>query len=440
MPKPIVIIIGRQNVGKSTLFNRMTGRRTAIVRDEPGVTRDRIYGEVTWEGKTFSVVDTGGFLSGQGDEILTQVREHALFGMDEADLVIHLLDARQGLLPDDLEIARLIRGLNKQVMWVVNKVDTPSTEPLLADFYELGDDVYPISAEHGLGYDDMMDEAAGRLKPNEEIEADPDAVGMPRVAVVGRPNVGKSTMINALLGKERMIVSPVAGTTRDAVDSVCKYYGREYLLVDTAGIRKKSKVDADVEHYSVLRAIKSIERADIAVLLMDAAAGIIEQDKKIAEIVDKAGKGLIILLNKWDLIEEHEDTYKDFMTAIDHQMHFAAYAHVLTTSGLSRQRITKLFPLIDRTMETRRTRIDTSTLNKLTERINSVLHTYNGRKVKVYYITQVSGEPPQFALFANYPEGIKPAQTRYIERLIREQCAFAGTPIRVYLKKRDSHT
>lgn len=429
-------------MGKSTLFNRMTGRRTAIVRDEPGVTRDRIYGEVTWEGKSFSVVDTGGFLSGAGDEILTQVRRHALFGMDEADLVIHLLDARQGLLPDDLEIAGLIRGLNKQVMWVVNKVDTPRTESLLADFYELGNEVYPISAEHGLGYDDMMDEAARRLKPRDEAgeEEEAGAVQMPRVAVVGRPNVGKSTMVNALLGKERMIVSPVAGTTRDAVDSVCRYYGREYLLVDTAGIRKKAKVDADVEHYSVLRAIKSIERADIAVLLMDAVAGILEQDKKIAEIVDKAGKGLIILLNKWDLIEEHEDTYKDFISAIDSQMHFASYAHVLTTSGLSKRRITKLFPLIDKTMETRRTRIDTSTLNKLSERINCVLHTYNGHKIKVFYITQVAGEPPQFALFVNYPEGIKPAQTRYIERLIREQCAFVGTPICVFLKKRISRT
>lgn len=435
MAKPVVVIVGRQNVGKSTLFNRMVGRRRAIVKDEPGVTRDRLYEEAEWEGRKFILIDTGGFLTGSDNDVIAKVKDHALEGIDEADLVIHLLDGKDGLLPGDRELADFIRTYNKKVLWVVNKIDTPKSDNRLYDFYSLGGSVIPLSAEHGLGFDDLMDEVVSQMGPEETV-GDEATAELPRIAIVGRPNVGKSTMVNAILGKERMIVSPVAGTTRDAIDSVCTYYGRKYVLVDTAGIRKKGKISEDVEYFSVVRAIRSIERSDVTLVLLDGSEGVVEQDKKIVYLVKNAGKGLIVLINKWDTVEDTETAYTAYLDTLGRELGSLDYAPILTTSGITKKRITKIFPIIDEIVQTRRYRIGTGALNRLTDKINKALPMYSGRQAKVFYATQVDIEPPQFAIFANYPDAIKSNHVRHMERIIREEYPFKGTPIRIFIKKR----
>ncbi|MCI4625364.1 MAG: ribosome biogenesis GTPase Der [Candidatus Magnetoovum sp. WYHC-5] len=435
MAKQLVSIVGRQNVGKSTLFNRIVKSRMSIVKDEPGVTRDRIYGEAKWDGKTFSVMDTGGFISGDVDALIGQVRDHALVAIDEASLIIYVMDGRSGLTPADRELAELIRQYNKDVLWVVNKVDVPSNEKLIYDFYSLGEDIIPLSAEHGTNFDTLMDEVVRRLVSVEDNDKDLD---LPKIAIVGRPNVGKSTLVNSLLGKERMIVSAISGTTRDTVDSVSVYYGKRYLLIDTAGIRRKPKVEEGVESYAVSRAIRAIERADVALLLIDAEDGIVEQDKKIAHLIHSASKGMIVLVNKWDIIEEHEKAYNAFMASFTRQLWAVAnYAQVLTASGLTKKRITKIFPLIDEILAERSKRITTGVLNKIVGSINEILPVYRGRQVKIFYMAQVATEPPAFAVFANYPEGIKDNHLRYIEKTIRQEYPFKGTPVRIYLKSRN---
>lgn len=435
MAQPLVVIFGRQNVGKSTLFNRIARRRVSIVKDEPGVTRDRIYVDVEWEDKKFSLMDTGGFITGDSDSLIEQVKHHALYGVDEADIIIYLMDGRSGLTPTDMELSKLIRSYNKEVLWVVNKIDGPVNEKLLYDFYSIGEKVIPVSAEHGVNFDAMMDEVVSRLKPYTDSE---DLENIPKIAIVGRPNVGKSTLLNSLVGKDRMIVSSQAGTTRDSVDSVCTYYGKNYLLIDTAGIRKKPKVLKGIESYSVGRAIRAIERCDAAFLLLDASQGIVEQDKKILHLIHSAHKGLVILINKWDVVEEdHEQTYKNFMRAIEYQMWGSAnYAHVITTSGLTRKRVTKVFPIVDDILEARNTRISTGPLNKIVAQLNDTLPVHKGRPVKVFYTTQVSNNPPSFTIFVNQPDGVKDNHVRYAEKLIRNQYSFKGTPIRIFVKKK----
>ncbi|GAB4406437.1 MAG: ribosome biogenesis GTPase Der [Thermodesulfovibrionales bacterium] len=438
MPKPLVVIVGRPNVGKSTLFNRMVGSQAAIVEGLPGVTRDRNYMEAEWEGRSFIVVDTGGFYPEPSEEIFQQVKEQALFAIDEADVIIHLLDGKEGLNPDDIELSRMLRASGKKVLWLVNKIDAPTREERLYDFYRLGvDELLPVSAATGYEFDVFMDRLVSFLPEVKEIEG---AIDYPKVAVVGRPNVGKSTLVNTLIGKKRMIVSHVPGTTRDSIDSVCTYYGRRYLLIDTAGIRRKGRVGYSIERYSMVRAVRSIERSDVALIVLDASEGIVEQDKRIAGIVERYGKGAVFLFNKWDMVEEPESAYKRYITEFRNKLWFFSHAPVLTVSALERKRVTKVFPLIDSVVSERKKRINTAELNNLLKEIisKSPLPLYKGKNVKLYYITQVGTEPPEFVVFANYPDGLKEAYIRHIEKCLRDRFSFSGTPIRIFVKHRSA--
>jgi GTP-binding protein len=438
MAKPLVVIVGRPNVGKSTLFNKIVRSQAAIVEDIPGVTRDRNYHEAEWEGKSFIIIDTGGFYPEPSDDIFQEVKEQALFAIDEADLIIHLMDGKEGLNPNDIELAKILRASGKKVLWAVNKVDAPAREDRLYDFYRLGvDELLPLSAETGYEFGEFMDRLASLLPEGTGEEV---AVDYPKVAVVGRPNVGKSTLVNTLTGRKRMIVSPVAGTTRDSIDSVCTYYGRKYLFIDTAGIRKKGKVGYSVERYSMVRAIRSIERCDVALVVLDAAAGIVEQDKRIAGIVEQYGKGAVFLINKWDILEDPEAVFKQYTTEFRNKLWFFTHAPFLTISGLERKRVTKVFPLIDAVVKERKKRIATAELNsflkKALSHIPPLPHS-KGKTVKINYMTQTGTEPPRFVLFTNRPEGVKDAFLRYLERSLRESFSFSGTPIRIFVRHKN---
>lgn len=431
MPKPVVVIVGRPNVGKSTLFNRITGSSTAIVEDVPGVTRDRNYMDAEWEGKAFVAVDTGGFYAQPEENIFEQIREQALFAIEEADLIIHLLDGKEGVNPFDRELTDILRASGKKVLWAVNKVDAPTREQRLYEFYGLGiEEPIPVSAATGYNFDELMDRAAALLPEYAEKEA----ADLPRVAVIGRPNTGKSTLINALLGKRRLLVSPVPGTTRDAVDSLCTHYGKKYLLIDTAGIRRKDRVGYSIERFAMVRAMRSIERADVCVVMMDASEGIVAEDQKIAGMVQKYAKGAVFVLNKWDLVAEPEADRKRLMGEFERKLWFFSHAPVVTASGLERKRITKLFPLIDEVMAERKKRIGTPELNRFVREIS--LPPAGGKKTKLLYMTQVGIEPPRFALFTNNPRGVKEAHLRHIETRLRERYSFRGTPLRIFLRAR----
>jgi len=435
MSKPFVVIVGRANVGKSTLFNRMVGSSAAIVEDIPNVTRDRNYMDAEWEGKAFIAVDTGGFYTEPADDILLQMREQALFAIEEADVIIHLLDGKEGLTPADIELSRTLRASGKKVLWVVNKIDGPTREERLYDFFALGvDELLPVSAATGYEFSELMDKIASLLPP-----ASKEDIAYPRIAVVGRPNVGKSTLVNAILGKNRMIVSSASGTTRDSVDSVCSYYKKKYLLIDTAGIRKKGKQGFSIERFSVVRAIRSIERCEVALIVLDASQGITEQDQNIAGIVEGYAKGAIFLLTKWDIVIEPDISYKKILSELYRKMWFLKYAPALTISGVEKKRITKVFPLIDEIIAERKKRISTANMNRLIRDVTSraSLPLYRGRQVKIFYMTQVKTEPPGFVIFANYPEGIKEPYIRYIEKCLRERFSFKGTPINIYKKPKE---
>jgi GTP-binding protein len=426
----LVVIVGRPNVGKSTLFNRIVGTRAAIVEDVPGVTRDRNYMDAVWDDRAFVAVDTGGFYPRHDDNIFVQIREQALFAIEEADVIIHLLDGKEGLNPYDAELAEVLRVSGKDVVWAVNKVDAATRESRLYEFYDLGvEDLMPVSAATGYNFDDLMDRVASMLPLYEAA-----AVEYPKVAVIGRPNVGKSTLVNVLLGKKRMLVSPTPGTTRDAVDSVCSYYKRKYLLIDTAGIRRKARRGYSIERFAMVRAMRSIERCDVAVIMMDATKGIVAEDQKIAGMVHSRGKGAVVVLNKWDLIEDPDRAYKKLTARVADRLWFMSHAPVLTASGLERKRVTKLFGLIDGVMAERRKRINTAELNRVMGGIS--IPPYKGRNVKIYYITQFGTEPPGFVLFTNLPEGIKDSHLRHIESRLREAFSFSGTPIRIYKRQR----
>jgi GTP-binding protein len=435
MAKPIVVIVGRSNVGKSTLFNRMTHSQTAIVEDIPGVTRDRNYLDAEYEGKYFVVVDTGGFYSEPVDDIFSQVKEQALFAIGEGDVIIHLLDGKDGLTASDMELVRLLRASEKKVLWAVNKIDAFTREDRLYDFYQIGtDNLFPVSAATGYGYDDLMDKVVSLLPSYTDEKID-----YPKIAIVGRPNVGKSTLINILLNKNRMIVSPVPGTTRDSIDSICTYYGKKYLMIDTAGIRGKDRLGYSIDRFAMVRAVRSIERCDLAIIVIDASKGIVDQDQKIAGIVREYGKGAIFLLNKWDLIDIPEERYKTIVIELKRKMWFMQYAPALTVSAIEKKRITNVFPVIDEIIKTRRIRIPTAELNKSFNEVVSgfSIPMYKGKSVKFYYITQVKTEPPSFAVFANYPAAIKDTHIRHIEKVLRNSFPFMGTPIRIYIKARE---
>jgi GTP-binding protein len=430
MAKPVVVIIGRPNVGKSTLFNRIVGSRAAIVEDIPGVTRDRNYMDAEWEGNTFVVVDTGGFYPQPEDDIFGQIKEQALFAVDEADLIIHLLDGKEGMNPYDKELSALLRASGKKVLWAVNKIDAPTKETRLYEFYDLGvDELIPVSATTGYNFDELMHKVISLLPP-----APKETTDYPKIAVIGRPNVGKSTLINALIGKKRLLVSPIPGTTRDSIDSICTYYGKKYLLIDTAGIRRKAKAGYSLERFAMLRAMRSIERCDVSLLLIDASEGVVAEDQKIAGMAHRYEKGIIFLINKWDLVQEPDKAYKQLLADIKRKLWFLDHAPVLTTSGLKKKRITKLFPLIDEVIKERRKRISTAELNRFLKDIT--LPTYKGKTVKLYYMTQVGTEPPAFSIFTNLPEGIKDAHIRYIETRLREKYSFKGTPIKIYIRQK----
>ena len=439
MSKPVVAIVGRPNVGKSTLFNRIIGRNFAVVDNMPGVTRDRNYADAEWSGKRFLLVDTGGFEPETEDAMYSKMREQTTLAIEEADFIIFLMDGKEGLLPADTEVCQRLRASGKPVIYAVNKVDGERHEGLLPDFYRLGiDALYPISAQHGQGFSDLMD-ALGNLMPEAPPESEEnEIVEIPRIAIIGRPNVGKSSFVNALMGEDRMIVSAVAGTTRDSVDSIYTYYGKQYVLVDTAGIRSRGKVGQGVEKYSVMRAMKSIERADIALVLIDASEGITEQDERIAGLAHEAGKGIILVLNKWDLVPDKEEGYKRFMANVQQRLKFADYASVITISAVTHQRITKVFEEIDKVIQETRRRVSTAEINRVFSQLVARHEPplYRAKRVKYYYATQVGIKPPTFVVFVNYPAGVHFSYIRYIENNLRQAFGFHGTPVRIFAKSR----
>lgn len=439
MSKPIVAIVGRPNVGKSTLFNRITHSRSAATLNIPGVTRDCNYNDARYNDCSFTVMDSGGINIDGEDAQSLWIKKTVLQGIDEAAIIIHLLDGKEGLMPDDHDIAEIIQKSGKKTITAINKIDFETNLDRIYDFYPIGRDIFPVSAEHGYGMEELMEQIVLLLDnyqtKKDDKKTDLDQGQTVKIAILGRQNVGKSTIVNALLGKERMMVSPIGGTTRDAVDSVCRYYGKEFIIIDTAGMRKKARVNEDIEHMSVIRAIRSIDRCDIVIFVIDAQAGIVEQDKKIAGLIERSGKGMIVLFNKWDLITEHEQRYKTLVKELQRELWFLEYVPILTISGLTKLRLTKIFPIIEHIQKERKKRIGTGQLNRLIETAQRNIASYKGREVKIKYMTQVSIEPPQFTIFSNFPEAIKTRHLRHIERLIREEYSFEGTPIRVFVKK-----
>jgi len=431
MSLPVVVIVGRPNVGKSTLFNRIIGKGTAIVEDIAGVTRDRNLQSAEWEGRRFIVVDTGGFYSEADTDIGKQVREQALFAIEEADIIVHLLDAESCPLPDDIELDRLIRESGKTSIKAVNKIDGPKKEPKLYDFFVLGDDIHPISAKTGYGFEDFMDRVISLIPERPEPSQIEEA--LPRVSVIGRPNVGKSTLINTLIGKKRLIVSPIPGTTRDSIDTICTYYGKKYLFIDTAGIRRKARA-YPIERFAMLRTLKSIERSDVCLIVLDSTEGVVTEDQKISGEVLRLQKGAVFVLNKWDLIPEPEKSYKRLTEDIKRKIWFFEHAPVLTISAMERTRVTKLFPLIDKVIGERKKKIPTNELNELLRSIPPIYS--GGSKVRLDYIVQKDIEPPCFLVFTKKPDALRPEHLRYIERVIRERFSFSGTPIKILKRQK----
>lgn len=441
MRKAIVAIVGRPNVGKSTLFNRIIKKRRAIIEDYPGITRDRLYGEAVWEDKVFLAVDTGGFkneFGGSGakdrDEFAEEVTKQVFFAVEEADLVLLVLDGESGILPADIELIDNLRKYGKKVFYAVNKIDGQNKEKkLLVDFYSLGVDLFPISALNGYGYEELMDSITALLPEGEEEKSE-----YPKIAIVGRPNVGKSTLVNSLLSKERMIVSSIPGTTRDAVDSVCSYYSKKYIIVDTAGIRAKGKMSKTIERYSFIRTLRNIEESSVALIVLDASEGVVELDQKIAGAVIAAKKGAVIIYNKWDLVEKDSLSVKEAEEQIYEKLWFMRHVPILTISALSKQRMTKVFPLVDKIIAEDSKRISTHNLNNFLRKVISRQEPpmYRGRNVKIYYITQVKTNPPGFTIFTNQKDGIKEQYIRFLEKQLREQFKFEGVPIEIYVRQR----
>lgn len=436
---PIVAIIGRPNVGKSTLFNRILGRKTAIVDDVPGVTRDRNYADAQYRNRPFRLVDTGGLEPTASEGMMALIRRQSELAIAEADILVLLMDGRTGVMPQDQEVIRLLRGTTKPLFVAVNKLDTPKVETLIADFYQLGiEQLYPISAEHGLGVAELLDAIYALLPPTDE--ALPSEV-MPRVAIVGRPNVGKSTLLNAVLGEERAVVSEVPGTTRDAIDSLVVYEERRYLFTDTAGIRRRGKIDRGIEGYSVARSLRAIGRSDVAVLLLDAEEGITEQDTKIAGIVIRQGRACLLLVNKWDLRQGEAQARQTFEKDLKRRFPFLAWAPVLFGAAVKPDSLRRLFPLIDEVFASFSTRIPTGQLNQFLQNVLEV-HPLPSRKgkpeqiTKSAFMTQVAVQPPVFALFVGHPENVKAAYLRFLENQIRDTYGFSGTPIRLLVRKK----
>jgi GTP-binding protein len=433
--KPIVAIVGRPNVGKSTLFNRITRSRDALVDDLPGVTRDRIHGDAEWDGVPFTVVDTGGFAGDSEDGFAAQIRFQVQQAIDDADLILLVLDGKNGISPYDRDLVERLRPVAKPVLYAVNKIDGLEQEDRLYEFYSLGlEQVHPLSAEHRYGLNDLMDLLVSQLPDGGGAE-DVDEI---RVAVVGRPNVGKSSLINRILGQKRLVVSDVPGTTRDAVDSLFRIGPTTYRLIDTAGIRRKGKVSRKLEKYSVIKALRSLDRCDVALIVIDAAEGITDQDTSIAGYAHQRGCGCVFLLNKWDLVEKTTNTARRHQEALRHAAKFLSFAPSLTISALTGQRVTKLFGHVNDVYRQYVTRIATGRVNRIVERAIQTNEPplIRGRRLKFYYATQVTAKPPTFVLFVNAPDAVHFSYRRYLTNQIREETGLDRTPLRLWFRER----
>ena len=437
MGRPILAIVGRPNVGKSTLFNTLAGEKISIVKDYPGVTRDRIYADMTWLDPSFSMIDTGGIEMDTKDHMLSHMREQANIAIDTADVILFLVDVRQGLVDADYKVADMLRQSGKPIVLVVNKVD--HFDKYMADvyeFYNLGiGDPHPVSASSKLGLGDMLDAVLEKVDFDKLEEEEDDR---PRVAIVGKPNAGKSSLINKLLGENRVIVSDVAGTTRDAIDTQITYNDKEYIFIDTAGLRRKSKVKEDIERYSIIRTVAAIERSDVVVLMIDATEGVTEQDAKIAGIAHDRGRGMILAVNKWDAIEKDNYTVKEYTNRIREILSFVPYAEIVFISALTGQRTIKLFDMLDTVIQNHALRIQTGVLNEILMEAVAMQQppSDKGKRLKLFYITQVSTKPPTFVLFVNKKELMHFSYQRYIENRIRDTFGFMGTPIRIFIRER----
>ena len=437
MSKPVVAIVGRPNVGKSTLFNVLAGDTISIVKDTPGVTRDRIYADCTWLNMNFTLIDTGGIEPESSDIILSQMREQAQIAIDTADVIIFITDVRQGLVDADSKVADMLRRSGKPVVLVVNKVDNfDKFMPDVYEFYNLGiGDPVPVSAASRLGLGDMLDIVSGYFPEGSAQEEEDDR---PRIAIVGKPNVGKSSIVNRLLGENRVIVSDVAGTTRDAIDTEIVHNGKEYIFIDTAGLRRKNKIKEELERYSIIRTVTAVERADVVLMVIDATEGVTEQDAKIAGIAHERGKGIIIVVNKWDAIEKNDRTMREYESDIRQVLSFMPYAEIMYVSALTGQRLAKLYDMIDMVIENQTLRIATGVLNEIMTEAVAMQQppSDKGKRLKLYYITQVSVKPPTFVIFVNDKELMHFSYTRYLENKIREAFGFRGTSLKFFIRER----
>ncbi len=430
-----VAIVGRPNVGKSTLFNRILGKRQAIVEDIDGVTRDRNYGAANWLHRDFTLVDTGGLDPLVEEGLFTLTRDQAMVAIQEADLILFVVDTRTGIAPADDEVAKILRRTNKPVLLVANKSEGKAGELEASDFYRLGlGEVYPISALHGSGVAELLDELIINL-PDEEPE--PEEEHDMRVAVLGKPNTGKSTLVNRILGHERVLVSDIPGTTADTVDSLVERNGRRYLLVDTAGIRRKARVKGAIEHFSVLRTLNAVGRCHVCLLLVDSSEGLVDQDLRIAGLVNESGRGLVVCLNKWDLVEKDHRTFDETVKDIREKLFFFPGVPVISISGLTGLRVERIFEVVDRVYQDARKELTTRQVNDTLEKAiqGHQPHLVRGQRLKFYYATQVGTNPPRFMIFTNRPKDIKDSYTRYIERIFRQEHGFAGSPIRLIFKR-----
>ena len=437
MSKPIVAIVGRPNVGKSTLFNALAGKKISIVKDTPGVTRDRIHADVDWLDHKFTMIDTGGIEPDSNDIILSQMREQAQIAIDTADVIIFMTDVKQGLVDSDAKVADMLRRSHKPVILVVNKVD--NFNKMMADVYEfynlgIGDPV-PISASQRSGLGDMLDKVVNYFA---DLNLDQEEDDRPRIAIVGKPNVGKSSIINKITGESRVIVSNIAGTTRDAIDTDVKWNGKDYVFIDTAGLRRKSKVKEEIEKYSIIRTVTAVERADVVIIVIDAVEGVTEQDAKIAGIAHENGKGIIIAVNKWDAIEKNDKTVYEYTNKVRDILSFMPYAEIMFISAKTGQRLPKLFDMIDFVIANHAMRIETGVVNEIMAEAVALQQppSDKGKRLKLYYITQVSVKPPTFVIFVNDKQLMHFSYTRYIENKIREAFGFKGTPLRFIIRER----
>jgi GTP-binding protein len=436
MANPVVAIVGRPNVGKSTLFNRIVGERLAIVEDVPGVTRDRLYSKAEWLGRSFHLIDTGGIDFDDHDILLESIRHQAELAIDEADVIILVVDGTVGITDQDQDVARMLFRSKKPIVLAVNKIDNPQRLNDIYEFYSLGaGEPFPISGAHATGIGDLLDEVIKHFPESEDDEYDDDVI---RVSLIGRPNVGKSSLVNALLGEERVIVSDIAGTTRDAIDTPFTFEGQEYVLIDTAGMRKRGKVYESTEKYSVMRALRAMERSDVVLVVLNGEEGIIEQDKKVAGYAHEAGRGVIIVVNKWDAVEKDERTMNKFIAEIREEFKYLSYAPILFVSAKTKQRVHTILPKVSQVAEQHAMRIATPVLNDLIQEATTVTPppSDKGRRLRINYATQVAVKPPTFVLFVNDTELMHFSYQRYLENKIREAFPLEGTPIRIIVRNK----